>query len=118
MLDNAEHLLPEIATDVAELLSKATGPTLLMTSRERLQIAAEREFAVAAMDADDATELFVARAAASGVSIQRSPDVQAVCDRLDRLPLALQARRPTIEALLIEQSSSACPPASILLRGG
>ena len=65
VLDNAEHLLPEIATSVAELLSRAAGPTLLVTSRERLQIAAETEFAVAAMDTDDAEELFVARAAAA-----------------------------------------------------
>ena len=118
VLDNAEHLLPEIATDVAELLSKAAGPTLLMTSRERLQIAAEREFAVAAMDADDATELFVARAAASGVSIQPSPDVQAVCDRLDRLPLALQLAAPRLKLFSIEQLFERLSSRLDLLRGG
>ena len=103
VLDNAEHLLPEIATSVAELLSKAAGPTLLVTSRERLQIAAETEFAVAAMDTDDAVELFVARAAASGVSIRPGPDVQAVCERLDRLPLALQLAAPRLKLFSIEQ---------------
>ena len=118
VLDNAEHLLPGIATDIAELLSKAAGPTLLVTSRERLQIAAEREFAVAAMDADDAMELFVARAAASGVSIPPGPDVRAVCERLDRLPLALQLAAPRLKLFSIEQLLERLSSRLDLLRGG
>ncbi len=100
LLDNAEHLLPEIATDLALLLSKAAGPTLLVTSRERLQVAAEQEFAVGALDHDDAVELFVARAAASGVAIGSGPEVRAVCESLDRLPLALQLAAPRLKLLL------------------
>ena len=103
LLDNAEHLLPEIATDVAALLSRAAGPTLLVTSRERLQIAAEQEYAVAAMDDDDAVELFVARAAASGVEIHPGPKVREVCERLDRLPLALQLAAPRLKLFSLEQ---------------
>jgi predicted ATPase/class 3 adenylate cyclase len=118
VLDNAEHLLPGIATDVAELLSKAAGPTLLVTSRERLQIAAEREFAVAAMDADDAVELFVARAAASGVSIRPDPDVRAVCERLDRLPLALQLAAPRLKLFSIDQLLERLTSRLDLLQGG
>jgi predicted ATPase/class 3 adenylate cyclase len=118
VLDNAEHLLPEIATDVAELLSKAAGPTLLVTSRERLQIAAEQEFAVTAMVLDDATELFVARAAASGVSIQPGPDVQAVCERLDNLPLALQLAAPRLKLFSIEQLLERLSSRLDLLQGG
>ena len=118
VLDNAEHLLPGIATDVAELLSRAAGPTLLVTSRERLQIAAEREFAVNAMDAGDAIELFVARAAASGVSIQPGPDVQAVCERLDRLPLALQLAAPRLKLFSLEQLLERLPSRLDLLQGG
>ena len=118
VLDNAEHLLPEIATDVAELLSKAAGPTLLVTSRERLQIDAEREFAVAAMDADDAMELFVARAAAGGVSIQPGRDAQAVCERLDRLPLALQLAAPRLKLFSIQQLLERLSSRLDLLQGG
>ncbi len=118
VLDNAEHLLPEIATDVAELLSKAAGPTLLVTSRERLQIAAERESAVPAMDPDDAIELFVARAAAAGVTIPPGPDVQAVCDRLDRLPLALQLAAPRLKLFSIEQLLERLSSRLDLLQGG
>jgi predicted ATPase/class 3 adenylate cyclase len=118
VLDNAEHLLPRMATDIAQLLSDAAGPTLLVTSRARLQIAAEREFAVAAMDAGDAMELFVARAAASGVSIQPGPDVRAVCERLDRLPLALQLAAPRLKLFSIEQLLERLSSRLDLLRGG
>ena len=118
VLDNAEHLLPEIATDLAALLSKAAGPTLLVTSRERLQIAAETEFAVAAMELGDAIELFVARAAAAGVSIEPGPEVQAVCERLDRLPLALQLAAPRLKLFSIEQLLERLSSRLDLLRGG
>ncbi len=118
VLDNAEHLLPDIATDIAELLAKAAGPTLLVTSWERLQIASEQEFAVTAMDVDDAMELFVARAGASGVSIDPGPDVQAVCERLDRLPLALQLAAPRLKLFSIEQLLERLSSRLDLLQGG
>ena len=78
LLDNAEHLIPDIAADVAELLSRAAGPTVLVTSRERLQVAAEQEYPVGAMDGDDAVELFVTRAAACGVEDPRTPGARDV----------------------------------------
>jgi predicted ATPase/class 3 adenylate cyclase len=118
LLDNAEHLLPDVASDIAELLSKAAGPTFLVTSRERLQIAAEQAFAVAAMDPDDAMELFVARAAAVGVALEPGPDVQAVCDRLDRLPLALQLAAPRLKLFSLEQLLERLSSRLDLLQGG
>jgi predicted ATPase/class 3 adenylate cyclase len=118
LLDNAEHLLPEVASDIAELLSKAAGPTFLVTSRERLQVAAEQEFAVAAMDPGDAMELFIARAAAVGVALEPGPDVQAVCDRLDRLPLALQLAAPRLKLFSLEQLLERLSSRLDLLQGG
>lgn len=118
LLDNAEHLLPEIARDVAELLSKAAGPTFLVTSRERLQVSAEREFAVSAMEPDDAVELFVARAAAIGVPVQPGADVRSVCERLDRLPLALQLAAPRLKLFSLDQLLERLSSRLDLLRGG
>ena len=43
LLDNVEHLLPEIAEDVARLRDIA-GPKLLVTSRERLQLQGEHVY--------------------------------------------------------------------------
>ena len=49
MLDNAEHLMPEVASKVAELRDIA-GPTLLVTSRERLQLQGEHVYSVPSLD--------------------------------------------------------------------
>src|SRR5439155_4119230 len=45
LLDNAEHLLPQAAHSVA-VLREASGVTLLVTSRERLQLQGEHVWAV------------------------------------------------------------------------
>jgi hypothetical protein len=45
VLDNAEHV-PEVAPFVAELLAAAPPLRILVTSRQPLRIAAEREFAL------------------------------------------------------------------------
>lgn len=96
LLDNAEHLLPGVASDVAALAA-VDGPTLLVTSRERLQLQGEHVVAVPSLARDDAVLLFLTRAADVGHPLLRSPAVDALCERLDDLPLALElaaARTP------------------------
>jgi predicted ATPase len=55
LLDNFEHLLPEGAALVQALLERVEGLTLLVTSRQRLGLAGERQFPVPPlpMPADD-----------------------------------------------------------------
>jgi predicted ATPase/class 3 adenylate cyclase len=90
LLDNAEHLLPDIAAEVAGLLDVSPGLTVLATSRERLQVTAERVVLVDPLGEEDACSFFKIRAAAHGVAIEQSEELAELCDRLDRLPLALQ----------------------------
>jgi predicted ATPase/class 3 adenylate cyclase len=117
LLDNAEHLLPRLASDLAALLSSVAGPTLLVTSRERLRLAAEHEFPVPAMQAEDAVELFVASAAAVGVTVQPDAEVEAVCERLDRLPLALRLAAPRLKLFSVHQLLERLSSRLDLLRG-
>jgi predicted ATPase len=118
VLDNAEQVLPDLAKDVADLLAAAPGLTIVVTSRERLRIAAEHEFPLAAMDREDAIALFVARAAASGVTLDAGPDVERICDRLDRLPLALVLAAPRLTLFSLHELDERLGSQLDLLRGG
>lgn len=90
LLDNVEHLLPGIAPLVADLVAGAPMTRVLMTSRERLRIAGETAYPVPELMHDDAVELFRTRARAAGADPGEEPVVGELCDRLERLPLALE----------------------------
>src|SRR5712691_4523514 len=105
VLDNFEQVL-EAAPVVQELLLAAPGPTMLVTSRAALQVAAERVYAVPALalpqpEADpealaaiEAVALFVDRAHSVRpdfvLAKTNAESVAALCIRLDGLPLALE----------------------------
>jgi predicted ATPase/class 3 adenylate cyclase len=89
LLDNAEHLLPDVAAEVSGLLA-APGPTVLVTSRERLRVAGEHAYGVPSLSEADARSLFVARARQVDEAFVETPAVLELCRRLDHLPLALE----------------------------
>jgi predicted ATPase/class 3 adenylate cyclase len=89
LLDNAEHLLPDVADEIARLRD-LDGPTMLVTSRERMQLQGEHAHAVPGLAEGDAAALFAARARAVGQELVVDEAVQELCARLDRLPLALE----------------------------
>ncbi len=89
ILDNAEHLMPEVATGIAALRD-IEGPTLLVTSRERLQLQGEHMYSVPSLADRDGIDLFVTRARAMSSAVERSDAVAELCSRLDNLPLAIE----------------------------
>ena len=103
VLDNAEHLLPELADVVVRLLEASDGLVVLVTSRERLQVSPERVVAVPPLTAGDAAALLGERAGAAGVSVERSPVLDRLCARLDRLPLALELAAARLRVFSPEQ---------------
>jgi len=68
-LDNAEHLLPDLVTELAPLRAIA-GPSIFVTSRERLQLQGEHVYQVPSLNTEDAVDLFLTRAAQQGVTQQ------------------------------------------------
>ncbi len=89
LVDNAEHLLPEIAGEIARLRD-SPGPTIVVTSRERLQLQGEHVYAVPPLESEDGVALFVSRARALNSAVAATPALEALCARLDNLPLALE----------------------------
>jgi non-specific serine/threonine protein kinase len=108
VLDNLEHLLP--GTEVIEaLVAECPGTRLLITSREPLHLAGEREFPLMPLAAppDDGTPSgvrVIARSPAVRLFVRRmravrpgftldddsADDVARLCRRLDGLPLAIE----------------------------
>ena len=103
VLDNAEHLLPDLAGVVVRLLAACDGLVVLVTSRERFQVSPERVMAVPPLTAGDATALLRDRASAAGVAVDQSPVVDRLCARLDRLPLALELAAARLRVFSPEQ---------------
>lgn len=108
VLDNFEQVIAA-AGDIARLVEQCPLLDVLVTSRERLQLACERVYAVDPLSYDDAVELFAMRAREAGVEAAAlelgDGVVQAICERLDGLPLAIElaARRTrmlSVEAIL------------------
>jgi predicted ATPase len=89
LLDNAEHLLPQVASHIARIRT-TDGPRILVTSRERLQLDGEHAWPVPSLDEQDGTALFTARARALRPTFTATPATGELCARLDNLPLALE----------------------------
>src|SRR5215471_10521501 len=90
VLDNCEHLL-EAAPYVADLLSRCPDLCVLVTSRVPLHLRAEQILRLSPLPLADAIRLFQERALAmrpGGVYAEHQ--VAAICERLDRLPLAIE----------------------------
>ena len=90
VVDNVEHLLPEGARPLAELVAAAPPLRLIVTSREALRIQGEQEFDLPPLADDEAVALFVERARAVQPELETTQAVRELCHRLDRLPLALE----------------------------
>jgi predicted ATPase len=111
VIDNIEQLLPDAATAVAQLLVAAAHLRLVVTSREPLKIAFEHRFPVDPFGHGDAVTLFTERARAAIPAFELTDEnrasVEAICERVDRLPLAIELAASWIKSL---------PPAQLLTR--
>jgi predicted ATPase/class 3 adenylate cyclase len=117
VLDNAEHLLPGAAREIARLLD-AVRTTIVVTSRERIQIQGEHVYRVPPLEDDDGVALFLARARALGSDAVASTSVTEICARLDNLPLALELAAARTVVFSAEQLLDRLSERLDLLSGG
>jgi predicted ATPase len=117
LLDNFEQVA-EAAPVVSSLLAGASQVKVLVTSRQPLHVAGEREYPVLPLPEDDAVALFAERARAVRPDFEPDPAVARICRRLDGLPLAIELAAARVKALrpaaLLERLERRLP----LLTGG
>ena len=117
LLDNAEHLLPDAAGPISQLVA-TTAAVLLVTSRERLQLQGERVFPVPTLAERDGIELFTARARALEPEFAVDESAAELCERLDNLPLALELAAARTTVFSTEQLVDRLSQRLDLLKGG
>ncbi|MBA3339250.1 MAG: AfsR/SARP family transcriptional regulator, partial [Geodermatophilaceae bacterium] len=95
VVDNFEHVI-EAAPELAGLVQHAPRLTMVVTSRRVLHLSGEHVFPVTPLPVDDAVRLFSERAAAhlrTAATEAQADDpaaIEAICRRLDCLPLAVE----------------------------
>ncbi len=102
LLDNLEQLL-DCAPLIADLLGGLPELSMIATSRERLAISFEQEYPVPPLDAAAAEELFVSRARQLKPDFEPDETVTEICERLDRLPLALELASTRVKLMSASQ---------------
>lgn len=132
VLDNAEHVIDGVAALVTALVRSCPGIALLVTSRERLGVPAERVVEVPPLavppagDGDaavvgPAVELFTRRAASTS-NFELTPDnlatVTDICRRLDGVPLALELAATRMRSMTPADLAARLSWRFRVLRGG
>ncbi|WP_395144161.1 ATP-binding protein [Armatimonas sp.] len=99
VLDNAEHVRELTRQVLSELLSHCPALHLLLTSREPLRLAGERLIPVAALPAEEALSLFWERAPLAQIpqTTAEQAAAQAICARLEGLPLGIELAAASLE---------------------
>src|SRR5262245_12767479 len=112
VLDNLEQVI-ESAPELPLLLERCPNLTLLVTSRELLQVRGENEYAVPPLAESEAVALFCERAQMGG-----SPEIAELCARLDSLPLAVELAAARARLLSPAQILERLSQRLDLLKGG
>jgi non-specific serine/threonine protein kinase len=107
VLDNCEHVVEQAAQLAFELLSSCAAVRVLATSREALGVIGETVWRLEPLHPEDARRLFIERARQRRPELAPSRRADAVivelCERLDRLPLAIELAAARVGAMSLEE---------------
>jgi predicted ATPase/DNA-binding XRE family transcriptional regulator len=118
LLDNFEHLL-SAADFVATLLVHCPRLHILVTSRTPLHLRAEQQLLLTPLTPAASVALFRERAQRAQPGLDdTSPVVAAICDQVDRLPLAIELAAAHIRVLSLPMLLERLSDRLRLLRGG
>jgi predicted ATPase/transcriptional regulator with XRE-family HTH domain len=118
VLDNVEQVL-DCALFIADLLERCPRLFILVTSRMPLRLRAEQEFLLAPFLLEDAVALFRERAqAVRPARAYAVSEVAAICEQVDRLPLAIELAAMHVKVLSLPELRKQLTHRLALLRGG
>ena len=122
LLDNCEHVTAEVGMTMHRILSDAPGLRMLATSRERLRMTGEAAWNLPSLSLEEALQLLAMRVAAVdatfAVNVQTRSALIEICERLERLPLALELVAPRLALLPAAEVLRMLSDALGLLTGG
>ncbi len=90
VLDNAEHVLMPLAGMVSELLERAPGIRLIVTSRSALGLPSEVRYRLSSLSEDSALDLLKERLRIFGAPVNSMSDLRALSALVDGIPLAIE----------------------------
>jgi predicted ATPase/class 3 adenylate cyclase len=103
VVDNCEHVLSAAAEAIETIVRACPTVTILATSREPLMVTGERLVPVPSLPLADAERLFIERARSEAPDLViddvQSAAITELCERLDRLPLAIELAASRVRAL-------------------
>ena len=132
IMDTAEHVLDASAALADEILRAGSGPVLLVTSRQPLDLPGEVVFRIPPLEVGgsdsgvagggDAVRLFADRAAAAVPGFQVTaatlPKLIRLCQLLDGMPLAIELAALRLRAVSLDELLARLPGHLRLLASG
>jgi predicted ATPase/DNA-binding CsgD family transcriptional regulator len=107
VLDNCEHVVDESAELTAALLESCPDVRVMATSRESLGVQGETVWRLEPLGHEDAYRLFVERARQRQPEFMPTQETDAtiteICDRIDRLPLAIELAAARLSVMTSEE---------------
>ena len=122
VVDNCEHVLTAAGEAIETIVQACPTVAILATSREPLMVTGERLVPVPSLPLADAERLFIERARAEAphlvIDAVQAAAITELCERLDRLPLAIELAASRVRALSPVELAAALDERFRLLVGG
>jgi predicted ATPase len=122
VLDNCEHVIGRCAQLAVSLLQACPHLTIIVTSREMLNVPGEMVWHLPPMSCEESQKLFTQRARAMRSDFEVSPETEPlldrICNELEGIPLAIELAASRLQVLSLQEIVDMLDDRFRLLAGG